>query len=50
MAVPTAVTGYSAKNVPYPEFQAASGFIGSTVLIVTFALILFILFKPCGWL
>jgi magnesium transporter len=50
VAVPTAVTGYFGQNVPYPGFQAASGFIGSTVLIVTFALILFILFKRKGWL
>lgn len=50
VAVRTAVTGYFGQNVPYPGFQAASGIIGSTVLIVTFALILFILFKRNGWL
>jgi magnesium transporter len=50
VAVRTAVTGYFGQNVPYPGSQAASGIIGSTVLIVTFALILFILFKRNGWL
>lgn len=50
VAVPTAVTGFFGQNVPYPGFQAASGFIGSTALIITLALILFIIFKRKGWL
>jgi magnesium transporter len=50
VAVPTAVTGYFGQNVPYPGYQAAGGFIGSTVLIIIFALILFIIFKRKRWL
>ena len=50
VAIVAVRTGYFGQNVPYPGFQAASGIIGSTVLIVTFALILFILFKRNGWL
>jgi len=50
VAVPTAVTGFFGQNVPYPGFQAASGFLGSTVLIIVFALTLFIIFKRKRWL
>jgi magnesium transporter len=46
----TAVTGFFGQNVPYPGFQAASGFLGSTVLIIVFALTLFIIFKRKRWL
>jgi magnesium transporter len=50
VAVPTAVTGFFGQNVPYPGFQTTSGFIGSTVLIIVFALTLFIIFKRKEWL
>ena len=50
VAVPTAVTGFFGQNVPYPGFQSSSGFIGSTVLIIVFALTLFIIFKRKRWL
>lgn len=50
VAVPTAVTGFFGQNVPYPGFQATSGFVGSTVLIVVLALTLFIIFRRKGWL
>jgi hypothetical protein len=33
-----------------PGYQAAGGFIGSTVLIIIFALILFLIFKRKKWL
>jgi hypothetical protein len=35
--------------VPYPG-ETAGGFIASTLIIIIFALILFILFKRKGWL
>jgi len=50
VAMPTAVTGFFGQNVPYLGFQAASGFLGSTVLIIVFALTLFIIFKRKRWL
>jgi magnesium transporter len=49
-AVPTAVTGFFGQNVPYPGFQAASGFIASTVLIIVLAAILYLVFKRQRWL
>jgi Mg2+ and Co2+ transporter CorA len=50
VAVPTAVTGFFGQNVPYPGFETAGGFIASTLIIIIFALVLFILFKRKGWL
>jgi magnesium transporter len=50
VAVPTAVTGFFGQNVPYPGFQATSGFVGSTTLIVVLALILFLIFRRKRWL
>ena len=44
------MTGFFGQNVPYPGFQAASGSLGSTVLIIVFALTLFIIFKRKRWL
>jgi magnesium transporter len=49
-AVPTAVTGFFGQNVPYPGFQAASGFIASTVLIIVLAAVLYLIFKRQEWL
>ena len=50
VAVPTAVTGFFGQNVPYPGFDKSSGFIASTLIIIIFALVLFIIFKRKGWL
>ena len=50
VAVPTAVTGFFGQNVPYPGFETAGGFMASTLIIIIFALVLFILFKRKGWL
>jgi magnesium transporter len=50
IAVPTAVTGFFGQNVPYPGFAAKSGFIASTVIIVTVAAILYGIFRLKKWL
>jgi Mg2+ and Co2+ transporter CorA len=50
VAVPTAVTGFFGQNVPYPGFQATSGFIASMALIIIFAITLYIIFKRRKWL
>ncbi len=50
VAVPTAVTGFFGQNVPYPGFDTTSGFVASTMIIITFASLLFIIFKRKGWL
>jgi magnesium transporter len=50
VAVPTAVTGFFGQNVPYPGFDTAGGFIASTLIIVVFSIVLFILFKRNKWL
>ena len=50
VAVPTAVTGYFGQNVPYPGFGTTAGVIGSALMIIIFALVLFIVFKRKGWL
>jgi len=50
IAVPTAITGFYGQNVPYPGFSHGSGFITSTVLIVTLSLALYLAFKRKDWL
>jgi magnesium transporter len=50
VAVPTAVTGFFGQNVPYPGFNHASGFIASTALIISLAIVLFAIFKHKQWL
>jgi magnesium transporter len=50
VAVPTAVTGFFGQNVPYPGFNAASGFLTSTGLIILLAIALFAIFKRKHWL
>ncbi|MEV3919862.1 magnesium transporter CorA family protein [Actinomadura coerulea] len=50
IAVPTAVTGFYGQNVPYPGFSHHSGFIASTVIIVTFSVGLYVIFKVRDWL
>ncbi|MFI5608888.1 magnesium transporter CorA family protein [Amycolatopsis sp. NPDC051903] len=50
IAVPTAVTGFYGQNVPYPGFQATSGFWVSTVAIVLLSVGLYATFKRRDWL
>jgi magnesium transporter len=50
IAVPTAVTGFYGQNVPYPGFQATSGFWVSTVVIVLLSVGLYASFKRRDWL
>ncbi|HWD03969.1 MAG TPA: magnesium transporter CorA family protein [Amycolatopsis sp.] len=50
IAVPTAVTGFYGQNVPYPGFQATSGFWLSTVAIVLLSVALYAMFKRRDWL
>ena len=50
IAVPTAVTGFFGQNLPYPGFGDKSGFIASTVIMITIAITLFIIFKRKKWL
>jgi magnesium transporter len=50
IAVPTAVTGFFGQNIPYPGFNSTVGFIVSTTIIISVALVLFIIFKVKKWL
>ena len=50
VAVPTAVTGFFGQNVPYPGFGTTSGVVASSLMIVFFAAVLFIVFKRKKWL
>ncbi|HET6907981.1 MAG TPA: magnesium transporter CorA family protein [Mycobacteriales bacterium] len=50
IAVPTAITGFYGQNVPYPGFSEHSGFYASTVVIIAFSALLYVLFKRKGWL
>lgn len=50
IAVPTAVTGFYGQNVPYPGFESVSGFVVSSVIIVTLVLMLYVGFKRRDWL
>jgi magnesium transporter len=50
IAVPTAVTGFFGQNVPYPGFAAKSGFVVSTVIILTVAAVLYVIFRLKKWL
>ncbi|HEX7354608.1 MAG TPA: magnesium transporter CorA family protein [Mycobacteriales bacterium] len=50
IAVPTAVTGYFGQNVPYPGFGTEAGFIGSIVVMLVIAGVLWLLFRAKGWL
>jgi magnesium transporter len=50
LAVTTAVTGFYGQNVPYPGYQAHSGFVTSTVLLLGMTAGLYYLFKRRGWL
>jgi len=50
LAVTTAITGFYGQNVPYPGFQATSGFVTSTLLLVGATAGLYVYFKKRGWL
>jgi magnesium transporter len=50
IAVPTAITGFYGQNVPYPGFSKDSGFYASSVVIIAFSALLYVLFKRKGWL
>jgi magnesium transporter len=50
IAIPTAVTGFYGQNVPYPGFQAISGFWTSTAVIIVLAVGLYFLFRKRDWL
>jgi magnesium transporter len=50
IAVPTAITGWYGQNVPYPGFGKTSGLITTTILILVFAVGLYVLFRRKDWL
>jgi magnesium transporter len=50
IAVPTAITGFSGQNVPYPGFSDQAGFWTSTGLIVGLSGLLFVVFRRKDWL
>ncbi|GCE37033.1 Magnesium and cobalt transport protein CorA [Rhodococcus wratislaviensis] len=50
IAVPTAVTGWFGQNVLFPGVGQVSGTIVSTVVIVTSASLLYVLFRRRDWL
>lgn len=50
IAVPTAVTGWFGQNVPYPGFSQISGLIASIVIILGFAVGLYVLFRRKDWI
>ena len=50
IAVPTAITGSYGQNVPYPGFSEHSGLYVSTVVIIAFSALPYVLFRRKGWL
>ena len=50
VAVPTAVTGFFGMNVPYPGFGTLPGLIGSLLVMVTGAALLYVFFRRRRWL
>jgi magnesium transporter len=50
VAVPAAVTGFFGQNVPYPGFGQRSGFIGSILIMLSLAAVLYLAFKHKRWL
>jgi magnesium transporter len=50
IAVPTAVTGFYGQNLPYPGFGHRSGFVVSSIVIVSLSLLLYLTFKRKDWL
>jgi magnesium transporter len=49
VAVPRAVTGYLGQNVPCPGFGTGAGVIASTLIVLVFASVLFIIFNRNKW-
>jgi Mg2+ and Co2+ transporter CorA len=50
VAVPTAITSYFGQNVPYPGAGTTAGVVGSALLMVVFAVALYVVFRRKGWL
>jgi magnesium transporter len=50
IAVPTAITGFYGQNVPYPGFGHEAGFWASSLLTLTLAVGLFVVFRRKDWL
>ena len=50
LAATTAITGYFGQNVPFPGSQQTSGFIASTLILITSVVGLVIFFRRKGWL
>ena len=50
VAVPTAVTSYFGQNVPYPGAGTTAGVVGSALLMLIFAVALYLGFRRKGWL
>jgi magnesium transporter len=50
IAVPTAVTGWFGMNVAYPGINQVSGFVASTLVISTFGVLLYVVFKRQSWI
>ena len=50
IAVPTAVTGFYGQNVPYPGFAKHWGFWVSTIVIITLAGGLYMIFRRKDWI
>jgi len=50
IAVPTAVTGFYGQNVPYPGYEAQSGFWSSAAMIVGLSATLYVIFRRRDWL
>lgn len=50
ISVPTMITGYFGQNVPFFGFGAGQGLLLSSVLLVSSALVLWVVFRRQGWI
>ena len=50
IAVPTAITGYFGMNVPFPGKDHFGGWLSAVILIVTVAVVMFVLMRRRGWI
>ncbi|MGH3392799.1 MAG: magnesium transporter CorA family protein [Actinomadura sp.] len=50
IAVPTAVTGFYGQNVPFPGFGQPWGFVVSCLILVSAAIVLYVVFRRRDWL
>lgn len=50
VAVPTAITGFYGQNVPYPGYGLFSGFLISSLVMLTLVLTLYVMFRRRDWL